>query len=151
MASWKEIERIRKDPASVRRIAKLVLGIGINADLLTEWEIEFLEPKTHCREELTTRQGEKLLEIRDNIEMVDKVGYGFSVRILFNKCHMARRDLGGRRVDRANAREGPGCHPRRDAASRPKRLGPATESHQCGLGRKEAFEIAVEPGGEIAI
>jgi hypothetical protein len=89
MASWVEIERVRKDPATVRRIAKDALARGPN-----EWEAEFLEARTSCRGELTTRQSEKLLEIRDDLVMMTEVGYGnYSVRILLDKCHMARLDL----------------------------------------------------------
>jgi hypothetical protein len=70
-----------------------VLEIGIAT--LTEWEIQFLRDfANRGHRELTTRQAEKLLEIRDSIEMVKEIGRSrFSVRILLAKCHEARSDL----------------------------------------------------------
>jgi hypothetical protein len=88
MASWKEIERIRKDREAVRAIAKRLLP----NDELSEWEREFLRSKTAARHELTNRQGEKLLEIRDGAEPLTEVA-GFSVRLLLENCFLARLDL----------------------------------------------------------
>jgi hypothetical protein len=90
MASWKEIERIRKDREAVRAIAKRLLTNL--PDELNDWEREFLQPKTAARHELTNRQGEKLLEIRDGAESITVVA-GFSVRLLIENCYLARLDL----------------------------------------------------------
>ena len=65
MASWREIDRIRKAPAEFRAVAKWLLNLGAE---LTEWESIFVESicsDTEIRE-FTTRQSEKLLQIRDD-------------------------------------------------------------------------------------
>ena len=55
MASWREIDRIRKDPAAMRALAAHLMRLP-NADL-TEWEIKFLDSISEDRtgEEFTTR------------------------------------------------------------------------------------------------
>jgi len=62
---------------------------------LSDWEEAFLESVVaRCEvEEFTTRQAEKLLEIRDGVELVRTTREGFSVEILIEKCHLARLDL----------------------------------------------------------
>lgn len=92
MASWREIERIRKAPGDFRRLAQALLS---SADDLTEWESDFLEGvlrKPDASEGYTLRQSEKLLEIRDGRIPIDTVR-GFSVVTLIRKCHEARADL----------------------------------------------------------
>jgi hypothetical protein len=92
MASWREIDRIRKDAAAVRSIAERLLALP-NADF-TEWELMFLESmaRRDSPDDLSTRQAEKLLEIRDGIEFISE-HRGFSVRILIKGCYEARLDL----------------------------------------------------------
>jgi hypothetical protein len=94
MASWREIDRIRKDPAAMRALAAYLLRLP-NAEL-TEWEIKFLksisEEKTS--EEFTTRQSEKLMQIRDDSEEVSEIGYArLSVKILISDCKLGHIDL----------------------------------------------------------
>jgi hypothetical protein len=89
MASWREIDRIRKDPTAMRALAAHLLRLP-NAEL-TEWEIKFLESISADRtsEEFTTRQGEKLMQIRDDSEYVSEIGYDrLSVKILIADCQM---------------------------------------------------------------
>src|SRR5712672_603700 len=94
MASWREIDRIRKDPTAMRALAAYLLRLP-NAEL-TEWEIKFLESISSDRtsEEFTTRQAEKLMEIRDDSEEVTEIGYARqSVKILIADCQPGHLDL----------------------------------------------------------
>ncbi len=91
MASWREIDRIRKDAESFRALAARMLTH--RADALSEWETSFLESITRSSTaEYTTRQSEKLLEIRDSTEFVTTVR-GFSVQSLLRDCKAAHLDL----------------------------------------------------------
>jgi hypothetical protein len=91
LASWREIDRIRKASAEFRAVAKRLLNLGAE---LTEWESNFLE--SICNEtetkEFTTRQSEKLLQIRDDYETITTF-HGFSVETLLDKCWLGRLDL----------------------------------------------------------
>src|ERR1700687_3164087 len=94
MASWREIDRIRKDPTAMRALAAYLLKLP-NAEL-TEWEIKFLESISSDRtsEEFTTRQAEKLMQIRDDYEEVSEIGYDrLSVRILIADCKIGYLNL----------------------------------------------------------
>lgn len=93
MASWREIESIRKRPHEFRAWAEAMLSAG-DGDL-TEWEADFLEgilAKPDQKDGYSLRQSEKLLEIRDGRISVDAVR-GFSVVTLVRKCFEARFDL----------------------------------------------------------
>jgi hypothetical protein len=88
MASWKEIEEFKRDPARARALAKsLLVTTG-----WTAWEEPFLEDMQARHERLSTRQAEKLLEIRDDAQWVSSIK-GFSVRTLLQTCWEARFDL----------------------------------------------------------
>ena len=87
--NWREIERIRKNPDAFRSLAKAMTALRD----LTEWEMAFLESIQKVRtEEFTNRQGEKLLEIRDQNESI-KTFSGFSVAALLKGCLEGRADL----------------------------------------------------------
>jgi hypothetical protein len=86
--SWKEIERIKRDPAGARALAKSLLAVPD----LTSWEQPFLEDMEIHQGALSTRQAEKLLEVRDQNAWVSTIR-GFSVRSLVNACWEARYDL----------------------------------------------------------
>jgi len=93
MASWQEIDRIRKAPKEFRSLAK---GLRTQfSDDLTDWERDFLEEIAGRagKEEFTTRQSEKLLDICDDYTSVSQLPGGFSVRIILEQCKLARRDL----------------------------------------------------------
>jgi hypothetical protein len=92
MASWREIDRVRKDPARAADIAARLLTLPLSE--FTDWEIDFLRSIERLRkvEEFTTRQAEKLLQIRDDIEEVTEV-LRFSVHLLLKGCFEARLDL----------------------------------------------------------
>src|SRR6516225_10218156 len=91
MASWREIDRIRKAPAEFHAVAKRLLNLGAE---LTEWESIFVESICNNAEtkEFTTRQSEKLLQIRDDYETITRI-HGFSVEALLDKCWLGRCDL----------------------------------------------------------
>jgi hypothetical protein len=125
MASWREIDRVRKDANGARELAKRLLKIYPGE--LTEWEMDFLQSITTYTElfEFTTRQAEKLLEIRDDTQPVT-AWRGFSVASMIRQCYEARLDLAeadeqwdrgpasaGRRRDQAKAPRTPdGLRPR---------------------------------------
>lgn len=89
MTSWKEIESIKRDPAGARDMAKILLA---SAEL-TSWEEPFLESMKVHQGSLSTRQAEKLVEIRDQNQWVSTIGRDFSVRLLLNACWEARHEL----------------------------------------------------------
>jgi hypothetical protein len=122
MASWQEIDRLRKQPAAYRGLAERLLKIFAE---LTEWECTFLDSisrrgideittrqsqkllqirdiqsarksRSHSNPpddtELTTRQAEKLFQIRDDYELLTEL-HGFSVKIILHQCYEARLDL----------------------------------------------------------
>jgi hypothetical protein len=92
MASWREIDRVRKDPQRAADIAKRLLSLP--ASELSDWELDFLRSIRRLGnvEEFTTRQAEKLLQIRDDIQEVTEV-LTFSVELLLKRCFEARLDL----------------------------------------------------------
>jgi hypothetical protein len=92
MASWQEIDRIRKDPKGFRALAR---GLRERIAELTDWEKDFLASidSQDEKDEFTTRQSEKLLQIRDDYESVTQTRDGFSVKILLQRCKEGRLDL----------------------------------------------------------
>jgi hypothetical protein len=92
MASWQEIDRFRKDPKRFRTLAARLLAHTLD---LTNWEEDFLVSiKTQSdKDEFTTRQSEKLLQIRDDYGSVTELLGGFSVKIILHQCREARFDL----------------------------------------------------------
>jgi hypothetical protein len=90
MASWIEIERVGKDPIAIRSLAKRLLKLPDHD--WTEWEADFLQDRSRQKDEINTRQAEKLLELRDEAELFSKAE-GFSVASLVENCWIARDDL----------------------------------------------------------
>jgi hypothetical protein len=92
MQDYREIDRIRKDVVAVRSLAKRLLVLP-DADW-NDWEVDFLQHMARHKgpDPITTRQGEKLLELRDDAEYCSSVN-GFSVQSLINNCWLARDDL----------------------------------------------------------
>jgi hypothetical protein len=91
MASWIEIDRIRKDPAAFKAMAKRLLADPHFER--SEFADGFLEDiANYKRDELTTRQGEVLLSLRDEAEIHFAVK-GLSVATLIDRCHQNRTDL----------------------------------------------------------
>jgi hypothetical protein len=92
MQDYREIDRIRKDLVAVRSLAKRLLDLP-HADW-NDWEIDFLQHMVGRKgsEPITTRQGEKLMELRDDAEYYSSV-HGFSVQSLIENCWLVRDDL----------------------------------------------------------
>jgi hypothetical protein len=89
--NYREIDRVRKDPVAVRTLAKRLLATPDHD--WTEWEIDFLQDMSRYADpDLTTRQGEKLMELRDDAEYHTSYR-GLSVKILAEKCMLARDEL----------------------------------------------------------
>jgi hypothetical protein len=94
MASWIEIERVRKDPRVFKPLAGHLLSDTDYARVRSDSATDFLENVSHYRsDELTTRQGEFLLELRDEAKVYFKIGDGLSIEILIEKCFLARLEL----------------------------------------------------------
>jgi hypothetical protein len=78
----------------MRALAAHLLGLP-NGEL-TEWEIKFLGSIASDRttEEFTTRQAEKLMQIRDESEYVSEIGYDrLSVKLLIEDCKLGHMNL----------------------------------------------------------
>ena len=94
MASWIEIDRVRKDPRVFKPLAGHLLADTNYASERSEFATDFLESVSRSdAEELTTRQGEILLELRSEGQRHFRIGDGLSVEILIEKCFLARLDL----------------------------------------------------------
>ena len=92
MASWREIERVRKSPSNFKPLAAHLLCLPDG----NWWEYaeRFLrDVSSYPHPELNTRQAEFLLKLRDDKATHFKIGNGFSVTILMRKCFQARFDL----------------------------------------------------------
>jgi hypothetical protein len=91
MASWIEIDRVRKDPVAFKSLAKRLLAD--EQFERSEFADGFLEDlANYKRDELTTRQGEVLLAMRDEAEIHFNI-QGLSVATLIDKCHQNHTDL----------------------------------------------------------
>jgi hypothetical protein len=92
MASWTEIERVRKDPTAFKPLAARLLKMP-DGDWWEYAERFLRDVSEYPHPELNTRQAEFLLKLRDDKATHFKVGDGFSVAILIEKCFQARFDL----------------------------------------------------------
>jgi hypothetical protein len=94
MQDYKEIDRVRKDSVAVSSLAKRLVAIPKHD--WNDWELDFLEHMARHRgpDPITTRQCEKLIELRDDSEYHSSVK-GFSVASLIKNCWLARDDLNG--------------------------------------------------------
>jgi hypothetical protein len=93
MASYREINEFQKDPARARALAQFLSTLG---DMeWTDWEMDFLASIGARRGDLTTRQGEKLIELRDDAVWYTAVD-GFSLKSLIDRCHLLRDGLSDR-------------------------------------------------------
>jgi hypothetical protein len=90
MADYREIHAIQKDPARARCIAQALSTLDDAA--WTDWELDFLDSIGSRRGDLTTRQGEKLIELRDEAAWYTAVD-GFSLQALIGRCHLLRDEL----------------------------------------------------------
>src|SRR5262249_47088812 len=92
MRDYKEIDRIRKTLVAVRSLAERLLDLP-RADW-SDWEIDFLQHMARHKgpDPITTRQCEKLLELRDDAEYYSSVR-GFGVQSLKQNSCLPRHDL----------------------------------------------------------
>jgi hypothetical protein len=105
MASWKEIVDFKKNPERVRRLASTLLGRA-EWNAWTDWEEGFLTSLLDWSDEFTSRQLEKLLQIRDDAEECTATREGFSIGSLLRSCYEARCDLDDDDTDFIEARLG---------------------------------------------
>jgi hypothetical protein len=90
MPNYREILAIQKDPARARAMAQVLCNLD---DMeWTDWELDFLSSIGARQTDLTTRQGEKLIELRDEAVWYTAVE-GFSLKALIERCHLARDEL----------------------------------------------------------
>ena len=92
MADYREINEIQRNPAVGRSLAQFLSTLD---DMeWTDWELDFLAGIGSRRQDLTTRQGEKLIELRDESVWYTAVD-GFSLKTLIDGCHLCRDELAG--------------------------------------------------------
>jgi hypothetical protein len=90
MADYREIIEIQRHPARARAMAQVLSALD---DMeWTDWELDFLASIASRRDDLTTRQGEKLAELRDESVWYTAVD-GFSLKALIDRCHLCRDEL----------------------------------------------------------
>lgn len=90
MASYRDINALAKDPIRVRATAQFLLTLP-DTDW-SDWELDFLEDMAMHTTELTTRQAEKLVEVRDDaVRYTSASGYKFATVI--EECWRNRLDL----------------------------------------------------------
>lgn len=90
MAFYRDINALAKDTKKVRSVVRYLLTLKDVG--WTDWEIDFLEGLSGCRKELSTRQAEKLVELRDNsVRYAEANGFRFSS--VLSQCWLNRFDL----------------------------------------------------------
>jgi hypothetical protein len=85
---WREVKALADDDVRVRNLAKVLLA----TPGLTEKQHDFLSDMAKFEGQISSRQGETLLSMRDELREVSIYG-GFSVATLIRKCWLARLDL----------------------------------------------------------
>jgi hypothetical protein len=91
MASWIEIDRIRKDPVAFKALAKRLLADPTYER--SDFANRFLEDiSKYNAAELTARQGEVLLAMRDEAAIYQSIR-GISVARLIEVSYLNRLDL----------------------------------------------------------
>ena len=90
MASYRDINALAKDSSRVRNTARYLLTLH-DADW-SDWELDFLEDMSKCKDELTTRQAEKLVELRDDSIRYTKAS-GFLFTSVIDVCWRNRDEL----------------------------------------------------------
>jgi hypothetical protein len=93
MTDYREINEIQRNPAVARSLAQFLSALD---DMeWTDWELDFLAGIGSRRQDLTTRQGEKLIELREESVWYTAVD-GFSLQALIERCHLCRDELAER-------------------------------------------------------
>jgi hypothetical protein len=90
MTNYREINEIAKDARRARSVAKYLLKLS--EITWTDWELDFLDAIRERRDPLSTRQAEKLVELRDETVLYTKVD-GFSLKTLIGNCFLCRDEF----------------------------------------------------------
>ena len=90
MIDYRELDALAKDPRRASLTATMLLSLE-DADW-NEWEVDFLENLSTWKTPLSTRQAEKLIELRDAGVLYDKID-GFSLKALIDKLWTYRHEL----------------------------------------------------------
>jgi hypothetical protein len=90
MIDYRELDALAKDPGRASLTATMLLTLA-DADW-NEWEVDFLENLSTWKTPLSTRQAEKLIELRDAGVLYDKID-GFSLKTLIDKLWIYRHEL----------------------------------------------------------
>lgn len=94
MASFREISAIKMDPARARALAQRLWDLWFWENELNDFEDPFLKDMARFDgDQLSTRQAEVLLEIRDDHERLTKMRDGLSVALVLKETYLARDDL----------------------------------------------------------
>lgn len=92
MATWSDIEKVRRNMALAKVMAKSLIRLG-GEDGLNEFEKVFLHDAADWTgEECSQRRAEVLFEIHEDIELISE-RFGFSISRLLEACYEARLDL----------------------------------------------------------
>jgi hypothetical protein len=92
MTDYKEVNEIAKDTRRAGSIAQYLLKLS-DIDW-TNWELDFLDAIRTRKEPLSTRQAEKLVELRDESVLYTKVD-GFALKSLISNCFLYRDEFNG--------------------------------------------------------
>jgi hypothetical protein len=94
MTDYREINALQRDPARAARMAQTLLALHDIA--WTDWELDFLGSMSReSDEDLSTRQAEKLVELRDASVWHSSVD-GLSLRLVVKSCNEMRHLLSER-------------------------------------------------------
>ena len=90
MSDYRELDALAKDPQRASLTAAMLLALK-DADW-NDWEADFLENLSTWKTPLSTRQAEKLIELRDAGILYEKID-GFSLKTLIDKLWTNRDEL----------------------------------------------------------
>jgi hypothetical protein len=86
MASFREISAFKMDPVRARALAQRLWDLYFWEDELNDFEDRFLKDMVRFDgTELSTRQAEVLLEIRDDHERLTKIRDGLSIALVLKQ------------------------------------------------------------------
>lgn len=88
--NYRDVNALAKNPAEARRCATVLLALA-NSEW-SDWELDFLDGISQRKFELSSRQAEILVELRDGAGWFTKAG-GILLAALVKKCWQARLDL----------------------------------------------------------
>jgi hypothetical protein len=90
MTDYREINALQRDPPRARALTQYLLTL--EQVQWSDWETDFLDTMSVIDSDLSTRQAEKLVELRDNT-VVYKFVEGLSLRVLIENCYVYRDEL----------------------------------------------------------